>query len=75
MITLEYAINLAERTTGKIDSISDCGDRWVFDFFDEKYKFGTVSMFVFKKNGKFEYFSRLMEEYQEILKNSKPISL
>ncbi len=75
MITLEHAIKLVETAIGKVDSILDCGDRWAFDFYDEKDKLGAVSIFVFKENGKFEYFSCLMEECQKILKSGKLVFL
>lgn len=71
MITLEQAIEIAESSLGAIDSISDCGDRWAFDFVSERNKFGAISLFVFKDSGNTEFFSYSMQEYQEMLKAAK----
>lgn len=75
MITLEQAVKLAEMAVGRVDSILDCGDRWAFDFCDERDKLGAISMFVFKEDGDFAYFSYAMDEYREILNSGVVVLL
>lgn len=80
MINLTEAIKIAETERNKfeygskVDSAIDCGDRWAFDFSADKGLIGSAPVFVFKENGKCEFFF-MTEENTEILQRGKRVNL
>ena len=57
MLTLQEAIEIAEsERKSKVSSAGDCGGKWAFSFEDDKDKIDGVPLFVYKSNGKCEYF-------------------
>ena len=56
-MTLQEAIKIAEtERKSKVTGAGDCGDRWVFSFEDDIGKTDCMPLFVYKENGKVEYF-------------------
>lgn len=57
-MTLEEAIALAEQERGsKVVGAGDCGDRWAFGFEDDLGKTDGIPLFVYKADGRCEYFA------------------
>ena len=74
MITLKEAIRKAENMReSKIGTIIDCGDRWAFGFKEDEGKTGSAPVFVFKENGKCEYF--FVGDYFNLLEKGQNIAL
>lgn len=42
---------------GKICSVKDCGDRWLFGFEEDASTFSALFLFVFKEDGRIECLS------------------
>lgn len=56
-MTLQEAVKIAEESRGgKVSIAGDCGDRWVFSFKEDEGCLGGAPVFVFKDDGRCEYF-------------------
>ena len=57
VVNLKEAIQLAERERkSKVTGAADCGDRWAFSFDDDMGKTDGMPLFVYKSDGKSEFF-------------------
>ena len=73
-MTLKEAISKAEKMRqSKISAIVDCGDRWAFGFEEDKGKYGSAPVFVFKENGKSEFF--FVGDYFMFLEKGQDVTL
>ena len=76
MLNLREAIKKAEQTSGKkVIGALDCGDRWILNFAEdtEKSPSTTAPIFIFKENGRHEYF--FIGEYNKYIREGKPVDL
>lgn len=56
-MTLEEAIRIAEAERhNKVVEIGDCGDKWAFGFEDDIGLTDGIPIFVYKQDGRCEYF-------------------
>lgn len=73
-MTLQEAKNKAEEFRGsEVSFVKDCGDRWAFTFKVDEGRLGSAPVFVFKNNGKCEFF--FIGDYVDLLRAGKPIQL
>ena len=69
-VTLEEAIQKAESSRGDVVYIAkDCGDRWAFAFEGDKNCIGSAPVFVYKEDGRCEYF--FIGDYIDMLLTAK----
>ena len=74
MITLKEAVKIAENMRqSKISAIVDCEDRWAFGFEEDKGKYGSAPVFVFKETGESEFF--FVGDYFLLLEKGQDIPL
>jgi len=76
MLSLREAIKKAETASGKkVVGALDCGDRWILNFAEDTEKIPSTSapVFVFKENGRHEYF--FIGEYNKYIRKGTPVDL
>lgn len=74
MISLEKAIKTAEQSReSEVVGIVDCGDRWAFAFKADVGCLGSCPVFVYKDDGRAEYFS--ISDHVELLKSGTRVDL
>ena len=71
-MTLKEAIQIAEKErNSKVIGANDCGNRWFFSFENDIGKFDGMPIFVYKDDGRCEYFC--MAEFMYLLSEGKEI--
>ena len=56
-MTIIEAVQIAEQERkSKVVGANDCGDKWFFCFEDDDGKTDAIPLFVFKNDGRCEYF-------------------
>ena len=73
-MTLKEAISLAEEARGsEVGAIKDCDDRWAFAFKEDFGRLGSAPIFIFKNDGRCEFF--FVGDYVELLMTGKSVPL
>lgn len=73
-MTLKEAIETAQAARGSAVSFAlDCGDRWAFGFKDDEGCLGSAPAFVFKNDGRCEFF--FIGDFLDLLRAGNPIPI